>query len=308
MVQELYKKHRPTKLTEMYGQDDALASLKEMVKSGNVPHAILFTGPSGCGKTTLARMLAARLKCSKTDFFEYNSADFRGIEHVREIRTKVGMAPISSPCRIWLLDESHQLTSDAQTAMLKLLEDTPEHVYFMLATTDPNKLKKTIRTRCTEVKLKALTDSACGKLVTAIAKKEKKTVGKEAVKAIVESAEGSARKALVLLNAVIEIDNEDEQAKAVHDCDTRAEGIQLCRALFAPKPSWSKVSEVLRNLEGDPESIRWLVLGYARSVLLSPKTTKNDSRAYEVISSFSKPFFDTKNAGLAASCYEVFDG
>src|SRR5690606_3369465 len=110
---------------------------------GDIPHAMLFTGPSGCGKTTLARILRVKLRCSDNDFQEINAADFRGIDSIRSMRQQVGAAPLGGDSRIWLIDEAHSMTADAQNAFLKLLEDTPRHVYFFLATTDPQKLKKT---------------------------------------------------------------------------------------------------------------------------------------------------------------------
>ena len=136
---ELYRKYRPTSFKQVVGQEEAIRTLTELGKRKAIPHAILFTGPSGVGKTTLARILQRKLKCVGNDFVEMNAANDRGVGIIRSIQNKVGLAPMLGSCRIWLMDEAHQLTSDAQSAFLKLLEDTPSHVYFMLATTDPQK-------------------------------------------------------------------------------------------------------------------------------------------------------------------------
>ena len=157
MSKELYKKHRPKNLKRVFGQSVAIGTLKPLIEAKQVPHSLLLTGPSGCGKTTLARILVKELKCAKADFMEVNCADFRGIDTVRDIRTRMMQAPIGGDCRVWLIDEAHMLTSAAQTAFLKMLEDTPDHIYFFLATTHPQKLLKTIKTRCTEIKLKEMT-------------------------------------------------------------------------------------------------------------------------------------------------------
>jgi len=139
--------------------------LAQMVKRNKVPHTLLFSGPPGCGKTTLARILRKKLNCGKYDFSEVNCADFRGIDMVRDIRSHLQQAPISGDCRVWLIDEAHKLSNDAQNAFLKMLEDTPNHVYFFLATTNPQKLLKTIRTRCTEVVVKSLGDKNMEELI-----------------------------------------------------------------------------------------------------------------------------------------------
>src|SRR5688572_25883760 len=140
---ELYKKFRPKTLKGVVGQEGAVSSLQSMIDKGRLPHTILFSGPSGCGKTTIARILKGILECSDLDFFEINCADFKGIDMVRDIRRYVGIPPLHGKSRVWLIDEAHQLTKDAQNAFLKLLEDTPKHAYFMLATTDPQKLLPT---------------------------------------------------------------------------------------------------------------------------------------------------------------------
>ena len=153
---ELYKKYRPKNFKRIVGQPTITEQLTSMTRSNQFPHSSLFSGPSGCGKTTLARIMRNKLDCGDQDFQEVNCADFRGIDMVRDIRNRMNLAPIGGECRVWLIDEAHQLSSQAQNAFLKILEDTPSHVYFMLATTDPQKLIPTIRTRCAEFKVSSL--------------------------------------------------------------------------------------------------------------------------------------------------------
>lgn len=300
---ELYKKHRPASLKGVLGQEDAIASLHEMVKNKRVPHSILFTGPSGCGKTTLARILKSRLGCGDSDFTELNCADFRGIDMVREIRSRMGLAPIDGTCRIWLIDEAHQMSNPAQNAFLKILEDTPKHVYFFIATTDPQKLIRTIITRCSEVRVKSLGVPALRQLITGVAEREGVTVTEGVVDKIIESCEGSARMALVLLHKVIGLENEDKMIDAIEKNSYQAQGIQIARALIDPRAQWSDVAKLIKECDEDPEGIRLLILGYATSVLLGGG--KLAHRAAIMIDEFSRNFYDSKKAGLAASSYAV---
>jgi len=154
----LYKKYRPSTFDDIVGNSVTIQALKKSVE-GRKNHVFLFTGPSGCGKTTLSRIVAKELGAKGSDFRELDSADFRGIDTIRNLRKTIGYHPLESKVVVYLLDEVHKLTGDAQNAMLKMLEETPEHVYFILATTDPQKLLGTIKGRCSIYTVEALEDS-----------------------------------------------------------------------------------------------------------------------------------------------------
>lgn len=303
-MHEYQRKYRPDDFSQVQGQEATIAYLEGKLKKKQLPHCLLFTGPSGVGKTTIARITACKLDCSIHDLTELNMADFRGIDTVREIRKRMGLSPINGKCRVWILDEIHRLTTDSQNSLLKLLEEPPKHVYFMLATTDPQKLLKTILTRCTEVKLEALSSEAMQALIASVLEQEKQELSEEVIDRIVEVADGSARKALVILEQIADLDSEEEQLAAVQNADCRRQAIELARVLIKPKPLWNEVRAVLSGLETeDVEGLRHLVLGYARKVLLGGG--KLAPRAYLVITSFRDPFYESKAAGLAAACWEV---
>lgn len=304
---ELYKKYRPTKFDEIIGQSNTIKILKSFLKRNALPHTLLFSGPSGCGKTTLARILRKKLGCGKHDFIELDCADFRGIEMVRTIRSHLHQSPMDGKCRVWLIDESHKLTTDAQNAFLKMLEDTPQHVYFMLATTDPQKLKNTIRTRCTEIVVRSLNGKSIIKLLSYICGMEKIGLPEEIVDKIVECCNGSARKALVLLDQVAALKDEDDMLEAIRTTTAEIQGIAIARALHNPRVKWSEMAIILKETSTEePEQIRWMVLGYAKNVLLGGG--KLSSRAYLIIDAFRDHFYDSKHAGLAAACYEIIIG
>jgi DNA polymerase-3 subunit gamma/tau len=214
---------------------------------------------------------------------------------------------IGGGSKVWLLDEVAELTTTAQKALLKMLEDTPEHVYFMLCTTDPQKLIKPIRTRCTEIALKPLDSKDLKVLIGDISDQEGKKVTEDVVDKITECSDGSARKALVLLDAVLRLESEEEMLEAIERSAQETQAINLCRMLLNFRPDWSAISKLLKDLEGEePEGLRWMVLGYMRSVLLGGG--KMADKAYTTMCCFERNFFDTKHNGLVMACWEAAHG
>jgi DNA polymerase III gamma/tau subunit len=205
-----------------------------------------------------------------------------------------------------LVHNCQKLTSDAQDALLKILEDTPKHVYFMLATTDPVKLKKTIRTRSTEIAMKPLNLKNVTLLVKNIAEKEKiQQITDDIIYNIYEASEGSARKVLVILNKIKHAKNEDEALSIIEATESENDIIIIPKTLFNYKATWSDMAKALKSVSDyDPEAIRYLTLAYANKILLSNNRLKD--KAYTVIIAFSDNFYETKHAGLSSACYEVF--
>lgn len=302
---ELYKKYRPTTLKEVVGQKEARTMLVDMVKRDAVPHVILLHGPNGVGKTTIARILSKKCGCGDADYTEMNAAQDRGIDTIRNLQQLSGLRPMEGPTRWWVVDECHRLTADAQEAALKLWEDTPGHCHYVLCTTDPGKLKKTVRSRATEITLRALTPDVLTKLVSRVAAAEDCDVSAAVAARIAEAADGSGRKALVLLEQIMGQTGDAAQLALVERSDEKQQAIQLCRELFKPKPTWRAVAAVLRDIAAeDPEGIRHLVLAYARTTLLAGRC---NPRAASVIMYFGDNYYDTKAAGLALSAYQVVE-
>ena len=303
MTEELYKVYRPSTFGKVIGQDAAVKTLTKLGQSGKVPHALLLTGPSGCGKTTIARILKDKLNCSDADYVEKNASEQRGIDTIREIKSKMVLSPLMGKVKVYVIDECQSLTSEAQEAFLKILEDTPKHVYFMLCTTDPQKLKKTIITRCTEIKLTALSPVDVRKLVGNVAEAESLKLSTDVVDAIVDACDGSARKALVLLNSVMSLTEEDDQLEAIQNSSVKSVAFDIAKTLLSAK-TFADVAKVLKTCDEDAEQIRRVVLGYCSAVLLGGGA--KSGRAFAIIDVFRNNFYDSGKAGLVASCYEVF--
>lgn len=302
----LHLDYRPTTFEDFTGNRPTVNSLIALLEreDNDFPHSLIFTGPSGCGKTTLARIVAKRLDCSDYDLRELNIADFRGIDTIRDIRRQVELKPLGGNARVWILDEVHKLSNDAQNALLKLLEDTPSHVYFLLCTTDPQKLLKTILSRCMEFKVSSLSENRLKRLLRHICVEEKKEVPEEIIKKIAEVSQGHPRMALVVLDKIIDL----PETKMEHSIDSvifeENKAIELCRALIEGK-LWKEVSEILKGLKGeDPEQVRRAVLGYCSSVLLN----KDDAHAFVVMDQFASPLYDIGFPGLVMACYLAVEG
>ena len=300
---ELYKKYRPDNFDDVIGQNKQVKVLQTYIENGNLPHAILFTGSSGCGKTTLARILARELGASESEINEINCADFRGIDTVREIRNNMQYAPMQGKVKVWIIDETHMGTKDFHNAFLKILEDPKPYAYFFLCTTDPGKLLKTTKTRCTEISLDDVSDAGIKKIIKKTLRKEEKELAENVIEQIIKDSMNSPRAALVILDKVIDLPEEDQLEAAKQQVEQENETIELCRALINKKP-WKDIAGILKGLNGEPESIRYAILAYANTTLLSTGSYE----AYKVIDCFSDNFYDSKKAGLTRACYEVING
>jgi len=301
---ELYLRYRPKKLSKVLGQDDMVYSLEGMAKKDKIPHDILFTGPSGCGKTTIARIIAKLVGCEGRDLEEINAAVDRGIETVREIRSVIGLSPIIGKSKGWIIDECHQMTTQAQESFLKMLEDTPDWAYFFLCTTEPQKLIPTIRTRCTDIKVKSLDSETMEKLLYSVCKKERIKLDDKVQERLIQVADGSARKALVLLHQVQGMKDKKKQIKVIQESDLEAPAIEIARALIRQGVTWKEVAKLLKEVPDEPESIRRMILGYANSIALNgggPILGK----AMVLIDCFSSHYYDCGKAGLTWSCYQA---
>ncbi len=298
---ELYKKFRPGSLSLVVGQDAAVQMFRSFGKD-NMPHAVLLSGPSGCGKTTLARIGAAQVGCVETEVYERNCADERGIDLIRALIKQSHRTAFRGTRKAFILDEVHALTKDAQSALLKELEDTPTRAYYFLCTTDSPKLLPTIVTRCTEVKVKPLNSDEISSVLARVIKRAKLVIDAEALAEVIVAADGSARKALVLLNQIAVLPK-DQQLAVVNKSELRSKGVDLARLLVYGRPAWAEVSTILAGMEDDVETVRRIVLGFARGAIL--KGGALGPKAAFVIDRFQTNFFDSGAAGLALACWEV---
>ena len=200
MQEALYRKYRPSSLDELIGQSDAVQLISEQIKNNNLSHAYLFSGPRGVGKTSLARIIATTIGCDPVfDITEIDAASHNKVDDVRELNDSVNFIA-SSPGkkRVFILDEVHMLSNAASNAFLKTLEEPPDHVIFILATTEPDRVIETIRSRTTQIAFKRIKNSDIITSLERISKAEKIKLSKEILEYIANQSDGSLRDAINL--------------------------------------------------------------------------------------------------------------
>jgi DNA polymerase-3 subunit gamma/tau len=205
--QALYRKYRPRKLDDVYGQEHVTALLKRSIESGRINHAYLLTGPKGVGKTSIARILAHEINgldysddSSHLDIIEIDAASNNGVDDVRELRDNVRFAPTVAAKKIYIIDEVHMLSKPAFNALLKTLEEPPEHVVFILATTDADKLPETIISRVHRYQFRKITDAVSIVHLRRIANAENIEIDDQALTQLAKHGGGSFRDSIGLLD------------------------------------------------------------------------------------------------------------
>lgn len=222
----LYRKYRPQTFAEITGQEHVVRTITNALASGTIGHAYLFTGPRGSGKTTIARLLAKAVNCHNRkgadfepcnkcsscleimegrslDLIEIDAASHRGIDEIRELRDGIRFSPVKEKYKVFIIDESHQLTKEAANALLKTLEEPPGHAIFVLATTETHKMIPTIISRCQKFDFRKLTLEEIVKRLEYVSKKENVKIEKPALEFIALNSGGALRDAESLLDQTI---------------------------------------------------------------------------------------------------------
>jgi len=219
--QALYRKYRPKTFDDVYGQQIVVQTLKNVIKNNKLTHAYLFVGPRGTGKTSIAKIFAKTINClhpedglscekcdicisnnsnENVDIIEMDAASNNGVDEIREIRNHITLLPTVSKYKIYIIDEVHMLTTGAFNALLKTLEEPPEHIIFILATTEPHKIPLTIMSRCQSFEFKPIPVATIKERLKFICAQENINIDDKSLNLIAEESNGGLRDAVSMLD------------------------------------------------------------------------------------------------------------
>jgi len=294
--QVLARKYRPQRFSEVIGQEHVTRTLRNAIEQQRIAHGYIFSGHRGIGKTTVARILAMGLNCrsfaqatadpcgecdscrevragSSVDVIEIDAATNRGIDEIRELREAARYRPARDRYKIYILDEAHQITDAAFNALLKTLEEPPEHVVFMLATTQPEDIPHTIRSRCQHFSFHSVGFEEMVRQLRSIAQREGTEAGDDALAVLAEAGEGSIRDALSIMDQAIAGCGGRLTAELVRGLVGTVSGQLLEQIMVAVGDGSSQ--ELLRLVDGlltagqNPAHLAKQVVGFLRNLLVA---------------------------------------
>ncbi len=256
-MKALYRRYRPQTLGEVVGQKQITDVLARSIKEGKVAHAYLFIGPRGTGKTSVARILAHEVNGFKyeleddyVDIIEIDAASNTGVDNIRDLREKANIAPTKGKYKVYIIDEVHMLSKSAFNALLKTLEEPPEHVIFIMATTEKNKVPVTILSRSQVFQFNLADPSTMLDHLKNICKKEKINITDDALKIVVKRGGGSYRDSLSLLEQVASLSEKTITADIITDALGLPQDEAINRLLFAYKNgNIAEVRDTIATLE-----------------------------------------------------------
>lgn len=295
----LYRKYRPQKFSEIIGQEHVVKTLSNAISSDIISHAYLFAGCRGSGKTTIARILAKSLNCRNRkagdfepcnkcssclemtegrsmDLIEIDAASHRGIDEIRELRDGIRFSPVKEKYKVFILDEAHQLTKEAVNALLKILEEPPSHVIFVMATTEIHKMLPTIISRCQRFDFRKLTLLEILKRLELIVFKEKAKIDKSALELIALNSGGAIRDAESLLGQALAFSGADRKEALKSDDILNLLGMVDINVVskfvdfLADKKGEGAITFLNQTLEKgyDPQEFAKSLINYLRQVML----------------------------------------
>ena len=302
----LYRKFRPLKFEDMVGQEHITKTLRNQIMAGRVGHAYLFNGGRGTGKTTTAKILARAVNClnpqngepcneceickeiiegSLTDVVEMDAASNNSVEDIRSIRDEVNFLPTKAKYRVYIIDEVHMLSIGAFNALLKTLEEPPEHVKFILATTEPQKLPATILSRCQRFDYKKIKDEDVIKRLKIICAESDIKITDEALKTIAILSEGAMRDAISILERCSQENTEEitiELVKELVGLPSLKFIHKLAKAIFENNETTAleAIDEVIKDGK-DLYNFLWEVVKYCKDILVYKSTERLDLYAEE---------------------------
>ena len=333
MSKALYRKYRSKKLDDVIGQKHITDILSRAIKQGRISHAYLFTGPRGVGKTSVARILAHEIngleydeEATNLDIIEIDAASNNGVEDVRDLREKVQIAPVSTIKKVYIIDEVHMLSKAAFNALLKTLEEPPEHVVFILATTNVEKLPATIISRTQRFSFRPIKIDDATKHLRYIAEQEKINITDEALQLIAKRSEGSFRDSISLLDqlsSLVENGADEISAQLIEDmlgltsnntveqlinaveAHDLNKTIELLNTAFNEGASYNVLAAQLVNSVSERIAEKPQLLPLLDALIDIEKSSQPQLKLLSVLGAAAAPKQSPKSAALSVPVYEV---
>ena len=326
----LYRKFRPLTFSEMVGQEHITRTLKNQIIAGRVGHAYLFNGGRGTGKTSAAKILARAINClnpkdgepcneceickealngSLTDIVEMDAASNNSVEDIRQIRDEVNFLPTKAKYRVYIIDEVHMLSTGAFNALLKTLEEPPEHVKFILATTEPQKLPATILSRCQRFDFKKISEEDITKRLEIVCKESNIEITPKAMQIVSSLAEGAMRDALSILERCIQDGDtkiDEEKIKDLVGLPKFTYINNITKAIIEnnSEESLNVIDEVIQEGK-DLGNLLWEIIKYNKDILVYKTSKKTSIYSEEEIKQIEELSNKVQKERLLSIIYEL---
>ena len=311
--QTLYRKYRPKTFELVYGQDVIVKTLKNVIKNDKLSHAYLFTGPRGTGKTSSAKLFAKAINCSNNkdgdacnecencksfnnnsnpDIIEIDAASNNGVDEIREIKNKVSLVPSMSKYKVYIIDEVHMLSIGAFNALLKTLEEPPEYIIFILATTEPQKIPATIISRCQRFDFKSISHDKMKQCLENIISKENISIDDGAIEEIINNSKGGMRDAIGLLDQASAFCNNNITANDIEELSGNI-SIKQIRTFLSNimQKEYNVIFDLISNYSSNGKDFALIcekIINYIREGILYKKKINTDKTLDEDKNIFDK--------------------